>query len=110
MLFLAPLSVLTDIRDVVIVIAGIIAVAGGLLFLVMTGLIGFLTIRLLRSVRKTVGDGVPPILSQAEETVKTVRGTADFLSEQVAEPVIRVYSVASRVRRMAEVLTRRRGG
>ena len=74
-----PLSVLTDLRDIVIVIAGLIAVLGGIVFLVMTLVLGILSIRLVRAVRKTVAEGVPPILSQAEETVRTVRGTADFL-------------------------------
>ena len=99
-----PLSVLTDLRDIVIVIAGLIAVLGGIVFLVMTLVLGILSIRLVRAVRKTVAEGVPPILSQAEETVRTVRGTADFLGESAAEPVIRAYGFASRVRRMLEVL------
>lgn len=37
---------------------------------------------------------VQPIIEEAQETVSTARGTADFVSKNVAQPVIKVTSTA----------------
>ena len=100
-----PLSTITDIRDIVIVVAGLLGVIALFVIIVATIVIGFLSFRLLRAARKTFQDGVPPLLEHAQETVKTVKGTAEYLGDSAAEPVIRAYATVSRVQRMLDVLS-----
>ena len=101
-----PLGVITDIRDIVIIIAGLLSV---IVMILMSLIVGFLAIRLLRAARRTISEGVPPLLENAQETVKSVKGTADFLGESAAEPVIRAYATAARIQRMFDVLSGRQG-
>lgn len=100
-----PLSTITDIRDIVIVIAGLLSVIALIVMIVATIIVGFLSVRLLRAARKTFQEGVPPLLENAQETVKTVKGTAEYLGDSAAEPVIRAYATASRIQRMFDVLS-----
>lgn len=103
------LSTITDIRDVVIIAAGLLGVLSAAVFLLVTLVLGFLSFRLLRASRKTLSEGVPPILEQARETMQSVKGTADFLGESAAAPVIRAYGLAAGLQRALQVLGRRSG-
>ncbi len=105
-----PLSTITDIRDIVIIVGGLLSVIALLVMIVATIVIGFLSVRLLRAARRTFEEGVPPLLEHAQETVKSVKGTADYLSDSAAEPVIRAYATVSRVQRMFDVLSGRGRG
>ena len=102
-----PLSTITDIRDIVIIVMGIIGVVSAAVFLLLTIILGWMTFRLLRTTRRTVGEGVPPILEQARETMHSVKGTADFLGESAAGPVIRLYGLAAGAQRALRMLGRR---
>lgn len=106
------LSTITDIRDIVIIITGIIGVLGLGAFLIFTVVLGFLSFRLLRSARKTVGEGLPPILEEAQDTMRSVKGTADFIGDSAAGPVIRAYGIVAGIQRGFGVLANRanRGG
>ena len=103
------LSTLTDIRDFVIIVFGITALVALALFIVFTLLIGFVTWRLLRVGRRTLQDGFAPMLENAGETARGVRGTAAFVSESLVSPIISVYGLFAGVRRGVGVVTRRRG-
>ena len=105
-----PLSTITDIRDIVIIVGGLLSVVALLVMIAATIVIGFLSVRLLRAARRTFEEGVPPLLEHAQETVKSVKGTADYLSDSAAEPVIRAYATVSRVQRMFDVLSGRGRG
>ncbi len=105
-----PLSTITDIRDIIIIIAGLLSVLALIVFILATVVVGFLSVRLLRAARRTMQEGVPPLLEHAQETLQSVRGTAEYLSDSAAEPVIRAYATASRIQRMFDVLSGRRGG
>ena len=100
-----PLSTITDIRDIVIIVAGLLSVIALVVMILATIVVGFLSFRLLRAARKTIQEGVPPLLENAQETVKTVKGTAEYLGDSAAEPVIRAYATASRIQRMIDVLS-----
>ena len=104
-----PLSTITDIRDIVIVIAGLLSVIALIIIIVATIVVGFLSVRLIRAARRTMEEGVPPLLEHAQETMQSVKGTAEYLGDSAAEPVIRAYATASRVQRMFDVLSGRRG-
>ena len=105
-----PLSTITDIRDIVIIVGGLLSVIALVVMIVATIVIGLLTVRLLRAARRTFEEGVPPLLENAQETVKSVKGTADYLSDSAAEPAIRAYAAVSRVQRMFDVLSGRGRG
>ncbi|MCY3571000.1 MAG: hypothetical protein F4038_06055 [Chloroflexi bacterium] len=100
-----PLSTITDIRDIVIIVAGLLSVIALIVMILATIIVGFLSFRLLRAARKTFQEGVPPLLESAQETVKSVKGTAEYLGDSAAEPVIRAYATASRIQRMFDVLS-----
>ena len=100
-----PLSTITDIRDIVIIVAGLLSVIALFVMILATIVVGFLSFRLLRAARKTFHEGVPPLLESAQETVKSVKGTAEYLGDSAAEPVIRAYATASRIQRMFDVLS-----
>ena len=101
------LATISDIRDIVIIITGLLGIVSLTVFLILTIVLGWLTFRLLRSTRTTLRDGVPPLLDQARETMHSVKGTADFLGESAAAPVIRAYGVVSGIQRALQVLGRR---
>lgn len=46
---------------------------------------------------------VQPILESTEDTVKTLRGTTSFLSKNLVEPVVRVNSSVSALRRALDM-------
>ena len=45
-----------------------------------------------------------PILEATSETVNTLRGTAEFLSESVVQPVIKLNSYLASMRRVLELI------
>lgn len=47
---------------------------------------------------------VKPILAATNETVNTLRGTTEFLSENLVEPVIKLNSTVAGLRRILEIL------
>ena len=49
------------------------------------------------------------MLESAQETVKSVKGTAEYLGDSAAEPVIRAYATVSRIQRMFDILSGKRG-
>jgi hypothetical protein len=55
-----------------------------------------------------IKDKVIPLLQQIQETMVRVKGTAEFMSEEVASPVIGFYGSMAKARRMSQVITERR--
>ena len=102
------LSTLTDIRDIVIIVTGLIGAIGLGAFLIFTVVLGILSIKLLRSARATVSEGVPPILENAQDAARSVKGTADFLGDSAAGPVIRAYGLVAGIQRGFNVLVNRK--
>ena len=100
-------STISDIRDIVIIVTGLIGIVSLSVFLLLTVVLGYMTFRLLRTTRTTLREGVPPLLEQAKETMQSVKGTADFLGESAAAPVIRLYGIFSGIQRAMQVLGRR---
>lgn len=47
---------------------------------------------------------VKPILAATNETVNTLRGTTEFLSENLVEPVIKLNSTVAGLRRILEII------
>jgi hypothetical protein len=84
------------IRDVFIIVVAleslVIGVALIVLIIQLAGLINLLQ------------NEVRPILNATSETVNTLRGTAEFLGENVVEPVIKLNSYLAGLTRMLELM------
>lgn len=61
----------------------------------------------IRSLSKMLRENITPILKSADETVRTVRGTSVFVSDNVVSPVVKVSSFAAGVTEALRVITRR---
>ena len=99
LVFFEP-RLLPDFRDAAIIYASFFMCVGALIFIVMTGLIALIAF--------TLRDKVVPTLDKVDDTVKTVRGTATFLSESVVAPVIKTAGAAAGAKAMVQTLMRRK--
>jgi hypothetical protein len=95
---------LVDLRDLIIVIWGIL----GILFLavaIVVGIVVGISARgLIGTVQSLLRDDVQPTLRSARRTMDSVRGTTSFVADTAVAPVIRVYGIVSGVRRFLSVL------
>jgi hypothetical protein len=82
-----------------------------IIFLALTTLVTQVIMVLLlleiRSLSKMLRENIYPILLSADETVRTVRGTSVFVTDNVVTPVVRVSSFAAGVSQALRVLVRR---
>ena len=91
---------MTFIRDLAIVLLAIESLVIGIVLIVL--------ILEVRSLARLLRDEVKPILDSADETVRTVRGTTTFVSDNLITPVVRISSFASGVGQALRILVRRR--
>ncbi|MBX3053819.1 MAG: hypothetical protein KF753_20235 [Caldilineaceae bacterium] len=84
------------IRDIAIIFVA-------LEILILNALLIILVWQVWRLV-KMIQTEVKPIIQDTQETVGTVRGTADFVSANVVEPVVKTSSKLAGWRRSASVL------
>jgi hypothetical protein len=75
---------------------------GAILFIVMTGLLALIAFQLKNH--------VTPLLEKATQTMHTVKGTTDFVSESVVQPIIKTAGAVSGARAMVQTLVRRNNG
>lgn len=61
----------------------------------------------IRSLSKMLRENIYPILQSADETVRTVRGTSVFVSDNVVSPVVKVSSFAAGVSEALRIIARR---
>jgi hypothetical protein len=87
-------------RDVAIIILAVESIIIG-------ALLAFLIFQVQALVR-LLREEVQPILDSVNETASTVRGTTTFVSDTVVSPVVRVAGLISAVRRIVDVLVRRK--
>ena len=107
---LSTLSTLTDIRDIVFIVFGITAVAMFIVTMVFTVLISYGLFALIRRSRRTVSDGLGPLLDSAQATMRSVRVTSEYMSEAAVSPVVGAYGLFAGLRRAVDVLIRRGNG
>ncbi len=102
LLFASPLpqdSWLVGVRDTAIIYASMFMCVGAILFIVMTALLAFIAF--------AIRDHIVPALQKVDDTAKTVKGTATFVSESVVSPIIKVAGAAAGARAMVQSLARR---
>ena len=100
---LSPLFVAT-FRDWVIIFMGIAVAAFFFVALIVTIVLGFLARVLMKKTIGVLDEGVKPLLSNANETVTHVKGTAAYVTQSAVTPIVRTYGVVAGVRRAASVL------
>jgi hypothetical protein len=74
---------------------------------IVTQVIMVLLLLEVRSLSKMLRENILPILQSADETVRTVRGTSVFMTDNVVTPVVRVSSIAAGVSEALRVIARR---
>jgi len=96
------LSLLTDVRDVAIILVAMLDVV---LLAILVG-ICYVILRLLLVLRSEV----IPVIGTVKRTTTTVEGTTDFVSTTVARPLIRVVALVFAITRFVQVLVGRGNG
>ncbi|MBL8079246.1 MAG: hypothetical protein JNM55_14875 [Anaerolineales bacterium] len=84
------------IRDVFIIVVALESLVIGVAMIVL--------IVQLASLINLLQNEVKPILQATTETVNALRGTAEFLGENVVEPVIKLNGYLAGLRRMLELM------
>ncbi len=84
------------IRDIFIIIVALETLVIGVALIVL--------VIQLASLINLIQNEVRPILNATNETVNTLRGTAEFLGENVVEPVIKLNGYLAGLKRMLELL------
>ena len=92
-LLLDTWQVILDIAIILVALASLVALA----------LIGVLVLEVIGLVRQVRGE-VKPLIDQAQQTVKTVQGTTEFVSAGLVKPAIQTASIAAGVARTISVL------
>ena len=91
---------LLDAWQVVLYIAIILVALASLVALV---LIALLVLEVLGLVRQVRGE-IKPLVEQAQQTVRSVQGTTEFVSAGLVKPAIQTASIAAGVARTISVL------
>ena len=95
---------LEELRDLVIVVWGILGIVFLAVAIVLGLVVGLSARRLIVTARSLLRDDVQPTLRSARQTVDSVRGATSFVADTAVAPVIRVYGIFSGVRRFLSVL------
>lgn len=93
---LQPTTPTDKIRDVFIIVVALETLVIGVALIVL--------VVQLASLINLLQNEVRPILQATSETVNTLRGTAEFLGENVVEPVIKLNGYLAGLKRMLELL------
>ena len=93
---LQPATPTDKIRDIFIIVVALESLIIGVALIVL--------IVQLASLINLLQNEVKPILTATSETVNTLRGTAEFLGENVVEPVIKLNGYLAGMTRMLELM------
>jgi hypothetical protein len=104
-----PLVSLADLRDVVIIVWGIISALFFLFACIVVLVVGFSIKGLLSKVHVLLDESVKPALGSVKEAADTVRGTTEFVSRTAITPVVKTYGAMAGIKRGLGVLGKARG-
>lgn len=96
---------LEEIRDIVIIVAGVMMVLVLVAVFVFTIVVGLATRTLLSTVQTLLRGEVTPLLDSARQSLDNIRGTTAFIGQTAVSPIIRVYGIFAGAKRMAGVLS-----
>jgi hypothetical protein len=93
-------SALERLRDIAIIFIVLMSLITVVLLIGITVALFFLSIQ--------IKDKVIPLLEEATGTVKRVRGTTEFMTEEAIKPILTVAGSYSRLRTMTKTVTGKR--
>jgi hypothetical protein len=93
-------SALERLRDISIIFVVLLSLVTVILLAAITAALIFLAMQ--------VKDRVIPLLEEATGTVKRVRGTTNFMTEEAVKPIINIAGQYSRLRTMTKTVTGQR--
>ncbi len=101
---------LADIRDIVVIVYGVMGVL--LIFALTIAAFGlwFAVRALSRALQSLLDDPVRPTLEDVRQTVQNVRGSTEFMVDTAVHPLIRVVSLGRGIRRGVASVTGIRNG
>ena len=88
------------VRDLAIILLAVESLVIGVVLIILVWEI--------RNLAKLLREEIKPILDSADETVRTVRGTAVFVSDTFVNPMVRVSSFVTGVTQAVRILTQRK--
>lgn len=106
LLFTFPRTTET-LRDIVIIFLGLGTFLIILLLIALVVITAYLVIK-INDLVQLLEREIKPVLMNLQSTVKTAQGTAVFLSDQAAKPVINTASTVAAVRAITRSLFRRK--
>ena len=105
-----PLLVsLGDLRDIVVIVWGIISAVFFFVAIIVVLMLGFSVKGLLKKVNGILDESVKPALGSVKDAADTVRGTTEFVSRTAITPVVKTYGAMAGLKRGLGVLGKVRG-
>jgi hypothetical protein len=92
-------STLERFRDIAIILIVVMSMIVVVLLAAITAALGFLTFQ--------VKDRVIPLLEEMTGTVRRIRGTAEFMSEEAVKPIVTIAGAYARTRATMRTMFRR---
>lgn len=93
------------IRDIVIIIYGILGILFLIVAIAVAAVLGFTVKGLIGQVRRLIDEDVKGTLQSVRGTAESVRGTADFVGQTAVTPIIKTYGFVSGIRKGIGVIT-----
>ena len=96
-LFVAPATQTARIRDIFIILMAFMTVAIGLVLVIL-----IVQIAELANLLKTE---IKPVIDSANETVSNLRGTSEFLSKNMVDPVVKLNEYVAALKKLSELIS-----
>ncbi|HLF78521.1 MAG TPA: hypothetical protein VJB57_13650 [Dehalococcoidia bacterium] len=96
---------IADIRDIVVIVYGIIGIVFFFAAIIVLLVLGFSLKGLIKMVREMLDDSVKPTLESIKDAAETVRGTTEFVGRTAVTPIAKTYGAFAGLRRGLGVLT-----
>ena len=100
------LASLADIRDVFIIVYGVIGIVFFFIAAIVTLVLGLTVRGLLRNVNGLVNESVKPTLTSIQDAAVTIKGTTEYVGKTAITPIVRTYGILTGVRKAVSVLGR----
>jgi hypothetical protein len=100
---MASLLSLADVRDVFIILYGVV----GILMFLLVGIGTFALVmqvkKLVQKVNLTVDETVRPTLASVKEAAEVITGTTEFVGGTTIRPVVKAYGIFAGMKKAASV-------
>src|SRR5690606_29954109 len=100
---------LADLRDIVVIVWGIISAIFFLVGIIVTMVVGFSIKGLLNKANGMLDESVKPALASVRDAADTVRGTTEFVGRTAITPVVKTYGAMAGIKKGLGVLGKVRG-